>query len=116
MAINKRKLRHTRLRKKISGDAERPRLAVHFSGRHIQAQVIDDTTGTTLCSAHTTQANIKAKPAHANVATAQKIGKIVAEKAASKNITKIVFDRGGFKFHGKVKALADAVREGGINF
>jgi len=114
MATDKRKLRHTRLRKKISGDAERPRLAVHFSGRHIQAQVIDDTAGKTLCSVHTTADDAK-KP-HANVETAQKVGKLVAERASAQNIKQIVFDRGGFKYHGKVKALADAVREAGINF
>ncbi|MEI6032862.1 MAG: 50S ribosomal protein L18 [Verrucomicrobiae bacterium] len=116
-ATDKRKHRHTRLRKKLSGSAERPRLAVHFSGRHITAQVINDENGTTLVSVNTTEADLRsAAKTGANVATAQKVGKLIAERAASKNISKVVFDRGGFQYHGKVKALADAAREGGFEF
>jgi large subunit ribosomal protein L18 len=110
------KLRHTRLRKKVSGTPERPRLAVHFSGKNITAQVIDDETGKTLASANTTEKDLRAGIPRANVETAVKIGKAVAERAKANNITKVVFDRGGFFYHGKVKALADAAREGGLEF
>lgn len=114
---NHRKLRHTRLRKKVSGTAERPRLAVHFSERHITAQIIDDAAGTTVASVHTTESELRAdKNSRANVVTAQKVGKLIAERVSAKNVTKVVFDRGGFKYHGKVKALADAAREGGLEF
>ncbi|MEI6071423.1 MAG: 50S ribosomal protein L18 [Verrucomicrobiae bacterium] len=116
-ATDKRKHRHTRLRKKLAGTAERPRLAIHFSGRHITAQVINDDTGRTLVSVNTTEADLRsADKTGANVATAQKVGKLVAERATSQKITKVVFDRGGFQYHGKVKALADAAREGGFEF
>jgi large subunit ribosomal protein L18 len=116
-ATDKRKLRHTRLRKKLAGTPERPRLAVHFSGRHITAQLIDDSIGKTIVSVNTTEAELRAKPGcRANVATASEVGKLIAERAAAQNITKVVFDRGGFKYHGKVKALADAARDGGFQF
>ncbi|HEY5792905.1 MAG TPA: 50S ribosomal protein L18 [Chthoniobacterales bacterium] len=116
-ATHKRVFRHTRLRKKVSGSEERPRLSVHFSGRHITAQVIDDVSGTTIASAHTTEAEFKSqKGVTANSATAQKVGKLVAERGLAKNVTKVVFDRGGFKYHGKVKALAEAAREAGLQF
>jgi large subunit ribosomal protein L18 len=88
---------------------------VHFSGRNITAQVIDDAAGVTLVSANTTEKDLKATAA-ANVATATKVGKLVAERGAAKNIRKVVFDRGGYKYHGKVKALADAAREAGLEF
>ncbi|SRR5581483_1834241 len=115
--LDSTKLRHTRLRKRISGTTERPRLAVHFSGKNIYAQVIDDTAGTTIASANTTEKEFKSdKKTRANQATAQKIGKTVAERAKAKNISKVVFDRGGFLYHGKVKALADAARESGLEF
>lgn len=111
------RLRHQRLRKKVSGTTERPRLSVHFSGQHIYAQIIDDTIGRTLASANTTEADFRAdKASRPNVATAMKVGKTVAERALGKNINKVVFDRGGFLYHGKVKALADAAREGGLQF
>ena len=116
-ATDKRKLRLTRLRKKLSGTTERPRLSVHFSGRHITAQLIDDTTGNTLVAVNTTETGLRtASKVRANVSGAQMVGKLVAERAASKNIKKVVFDRGGFQYHGKVKALADAAREGGFEF
>jgi large subunit ribosomal protein L18 len=108
-----RKMRHTRVRKKVSGTTERPRLAVHFSGRHITAQVIDDQEGKTIVSANTTEKDLKTG---ANVPNAIKVGKLVAERGAAKNIRKVVFDRGGNKYHGKVKALADAAREAGLEF
>jgi len=111
------KMRHQRLRKKVAGTPERPRLAVHFSGKNIYAQVIDDEAGKTLASASTTEKDLRAgKVPRANVETAVKVGKIVAERARAKNIGKVVFDRGGFIYHGKVKALADAAREGGLEF
>lgn len=113
---NKRRLRHVRLRKKVTGTTERPRLAVHFSERHITAQIIDDSEGKTVASVHTTEADLRSAKASANVATATKVGKLIAERVAGKNVKKVVFDRGGFKYHGKVKALADAAREAGLEF
>jgi len=111
------KLRHQRLRKKVAGTPERPRLAVHFSGKNIYAQVIDDEAGKTLASANTTEKDVRGgKTPRANVETAIQVGKIVAERAKAKSISKVVFDRGGFIYHGKVKALADAAREGGLEF
>src|SRR5437870_741377 len=105
------KLRHRRIRKRVAGTPERPRLAVHFSGKNIYAQVIDDLAGRTLAAANTTEKDFKGeKTTRANQATAAKIGKVLAERARSKNVTKVVFDRGGFLYHGKVKALADAAR------
>jgi large subunit ribosomal protein L18 len=109
------RMRHTRLRKKISGGPDRPRFAVHFSGQHIYAQLIDDEQGRTLVSANTTEATF-GESAKANIATATKVGATIAERARSKNISKVVFDRGGFQYHGKVKALADAAREAGLEF
>ncbi len=112
-----RKRLHLRIRKKISGTAGRPRLAIHFSGKHVYAQVIDDDAGKTLISASTTQKGLlgKSKLA-ANRATAEAVGKIIAELALGKKIDKVVFDRGGFQYQGKVKALADAARAGGLKF
>ena len=107
------KLRHKRIRKKVSGTPERPRLAVNFSGRHIRAQVIDDAKGVTLAAASTQE---KAAKAGANVANAQSVGKLVADRAKKKSISKVVFDRGGFQYMGKVKALADAAHEAGLEF
>jgi large subunit ribosomal protein L18 len=110
-------MRHQRLRKKVAGTPERPRLAVHFSGQHIYAQVIDDDAGRTLAAVSTTEKEFTdVKATRANVATAVKVGKLVAERARTKNVNKVVFDRGGFIYHGKVKALADAAREGGLEF
>ena len=116
-ATSSRKLRHVRLRKKVAGTAERPRLAVHFSGQHITAQVIDDLAGITLASVNTTEESFRKDPSNrANVATAVKVGKLIAERGLAKKIDKVVFDRGGFMYHGKVKALANAAREGGLQF
>ena len=102
---------HTRIRRKVSGTAERPRLSVYRSLDHIYAQVIDDVNGVTLASAST----IKQKTS-GNVAAAKEIGKAVAEAALAKGIKQVVFDRGGFLYHGRVKALADASREAGLEF
>ncbi len=108
---------HTRIRKRVSGTAERPRLAVHFSGKHVYAQVIDDDAGKTLASAGTTEKSLAGKgKAGANRASAEKVGKAVAERLLATKIDQVIFDRGGFQYHGKVKALADAAREGGLKF
>jgi large subunit ribosomal protein L18 len=110
-------MRHERLRKKVAGTPLRPRLCVHFSGQHIYAQVVDDEAGKTLAAVNTTEKEFTSdKASRANKVTATKVGKLVADRAKSKNITKVVFDRGGFIYHGKVKALADAAREGGLEF
>jgi large subunit ribosomal protein L18 len=102
---------HNRIRAKLSGTAERPRLNVYRSLNHIYAQVIDDQAGQTLVSAST----IKMKTG-GNIAAAKEIGKAVAEKAVEKGIKKVVFDRGGYLYHGRIKALADAAREAGLEF
>ena len=104
---------HIRIRKKLSGTAERPRLAVLRSIKHIYVQVIDDRTGKTLVSASSAE---KGGPNGGNVAGANAIGKLVAERAKEKGISAVVFDRGGFLYHGRVKALADAAREAGLQF
>jgi large subunit ribosomal protein L18 len=116
-STSKRRVRHQRLRKKVAGTSERPRLAIHFSQRHITAQVIDDTAGETLASVHTTESGFRSdKKTRSDVTTAAKVGKLIAERGASKQLKKVVFDRGGYKYHGRVKALADAAREGGLEF
>lgn len=108
---------HKRIRKKVTGTADRPRLCVHFSGKHVYAQLVDDDSGKTLIAAASTQKDVLGKNKSAsNRATAEMIGKAVAERARAKKIDNVVFDRGGFIYHGKVKALADAAREGGLKF
>ena len=108
---------HRRIRKRVSGTAERPRLAVHFSGKHVYAQVVDDDAGRTLAAAATTEKELRGKEKNAaNRATAEKVGKAIAERLLAKKVNRVVFDRGGFLYHGKVKALADAAREGGLKF
>jgi large subunit ribosomal protein L18 len=102
---------HSRIRQKMAGTAERPRLNVYRSTNHIYAQVIDDQNGQTLVAAST----IKLKTG-GNVASAKEIGKTIAELAVSKGIKKVVFDRGGYLYHGRVKAVADAAREAGLEF
>lgn len=94
---------------------QRPRLSIHRSGRHIYAQIIDDAAGKTLASASTIEKDARAKSG-ANLDAAVLVGKAVAERAMKAGVTKVVFDRGGFLFHGRVKALADAAREGGLEF
>ena len=105
---------HKRIRRKVSGTTERPRLAIHYSNQHIYAQVIDDSVGRTLVAASTLDKSIE--KASSNVESAQKVGKLIAERAKGSNISNVVFDRGGHLYHGKVKALADAAREGGLQF
>lgn len=104
---------HTRIREKMSGTSERPRLNIYRSLNHIYAQVIDDSKGETLVSASTLAAKLKTG---GNVAAAKEVGKLVAEKAQAKGIKKVVFDRGGYLYHGRIKALADAAREAGLEF
>jgi large subunit ribosomal protein L18 len=105
---------HTRIRKKVSGTAERPRLAVFRSLNHIYAQVIDDVNGKTLASASTTEKDLKSKTG-GNIDAAQKIGKTIAERALAAGVSNVVFDRGGYLYHGRVKALLDATRVAGLN-
>jgi large subunit ribosomal protein L18 len=104
---------HDRIRRKLSGTAARPRLNVYRSVEHIYAQVIDDHKGQTLVSASTLALKLKTG---GNVAAAKEIGKAVAEKAVQKGIKRVVFDRGGYLYHGRIKALADAAREAGLEF
>jgi len=112
-----REKRHARVRKHISGTTERPRLNVYRSLDHIYAQVIDDVKGVTLVSASTIDKAIRAQlGGKTKVEQAQLVGKAIAERALDAGIKSVVFDRGGFKYHGRVKALADASREAGLNF
>ena len=109
--------RHLRVRKRISGSPQRPRLCVFRSLRHIYAQVIDDTKGNTLVSASSLETSgNNGSPSKSKLAVAAAVGKLVAERALATGITQVVFDRGGNKFHGRVKALAEASREGGLKF
>ena len=109
--------KHRKLRNRFSGTAERPRLAVFRSNNHMYAQIIDDTVGNTLVSASTLQSDVKAELEKTNnVEAAAYLGTVIAKKALEKGITSVVFDRGGFIYQGKIKALADAAREAGLNF
>lgn len=112
-----RKRRHDRVRKKVSGTAERPRLNVYRSLDNIYAQVIDDSTGVTLASASSIDHELRAKTdGIKKLEQARLVGELVAKRAKNKGISQVVFDRGGFKFSGRVKALADAAREAGLEF
>ena len=106
--------RHLRVRRKISGTAERPRLCVYRSNTNIYVQVIDDVAGNTLVSASTLDKEIKTK--HANKEAAKELGALIAKKAKAKNIETVVFDRGGYIYHGVIKEIAEAAREGGLKF
>ncbi len=119
--LNKDEVRrriHIRIRKKVKGDAIRPRLAVFRSLKHIYAQIIDDRAGVTLAAASTNEksANPAASGVGGNLAGAKQIGQLVAQRAIEKGVKKVVFDRGGFLYHGRIKALADAAREAGLEF
>jgi len=119
MARSKRDVsirRHWRVREKISGTPERPRLSVRFSGQHIHVQFIDDSKGVTLAAFSSAQPDAKSLNIKANVQGATVAGRVAAEKALQKKITTVVFDRGSRKYHGKVKALADAARQAGLKF
>ena len=108
---------HVRTRKRLIGTPERPRLCVHRSARHIRAQVVEDQSGRTLASASSLDKEVRAKlKGGGNVAASKVVGQVVAERAKSQGIEKVVFDRGGYQYHGRVKALADAAREAGLKF
>ena len=112
-----RKIRHRRVRRKISGTAERPRLNVFRSLRHIYVQVIDDTAGHTLAAASTVDKDVMAKLSGKNKKEqAVIVGKVVADRAQAVGINEVIFDRGGYRYHGRIKALADAAREAGLKF
>jgi large subunit ribosomal protein L18 len=105
------------IRKRITGTAERPRLSIYRSGKHIYAQVIDDMAGRTLASVSTLLADVRGELKHgANIAGAKKVGRAIAEKAKAVGVSLVSFDRNGNRYHGRVKALADAAREGGLKF
>ena len=109
--------KHRRMRHRFSGTAERPRLSVFRSDKHIYAQVIDDVAGKTLCSASTVEKRARAALKYTdNVEAAAYVGKVVGERALEKGIKEVVFDRGGFSYQGKIQALADAAREAGLQF
>ena len=108
-----RKIRHQRVRKHISGTPERPRLVVTRSNRHMVAQVVDDTIGHTLCAASTREEAAKGVEGH-KVGAARKVGELIAERAKALGIETVVFDRGGNKYHGRVAAVAEGAREGGL--
>lgn len=110
--VNKRLKNRARIRKKVDGSVERPRLAVFRSGKHIYAQIVDDSSGKTLASYSTLEGELKNK----NIETAKKVGAEVAKRALAKNIKSVVFDRSGYVFHGRVRAVADGAREAGLSF
>ncbi|WP_168176078.1 50S ribosomal protein L18 [Mycobacterium sp. ST-F2] len=107
--------RHARLRKKVAGTAERPRLMVNRSSRHIHVQVIDDLTGTTLAAASSIEADVRAVDGDKK-AVSTRVGQLIAERAKAAGISEVVFDRGGYSYGGRIAALADAAREGGLTF
>ncbi|NLL70025.1 MAG: 50S ribosomal protein L18 [Epulopiscium sp.] len=109
--------KHQRMRHYITGTSEKPRLCVFKSGKHIYAQVIDDTKGHTLVAASTVEADIKSRVSNtSNVEAATVVGEVIGQRAKEKGIEQVIFDRGGFIYHGKIKALADAAREAGLDF
>ena len=115
--INRKAVRakvHRRIRRKLSGTASRPRLAVYFSNRHVYAQIIDDVAGNTLVAASSLDKEIEGNGG--NKAAARAVGKLVAERAKAKGIDVVVFDRGGYLYHGRVAELAEGAREGGLEF
>lgn len=112
-----RKKRHRRVRYKVSGTAERPRLNVSRSIQHIYAQLIDDTSGRTLAAASTVDASLRGSlKSGGNIEAAKAVGKLIAERGQEKGVLAVVFDRGGYKYHGRVQALADSAREAGLQF
>jgi large subunit ribosomal protein L18 len=108
---------HVRMRKRIIGTEERPRLCVHRTSRHVRAQVIDDNTGNTIVSASSLDKEVRASiKSGGNVAASKAVGKAIAERARAKGVEQVVFDRGGYQYHGRVQALAEAAREAGLKF
>lgn len=115
--IKARQARHMRVRKRVHGTAESPRLCVHKSNRHIVAQIIDDETGNTLVSASTVEPSIRGELEHTcNKDAAKYVGDVIGKRALEKGLKTVVFDRGGYKYHGRVKELADAARAAGLEF
>ncbi len=110
--VTKRMKNKARIRKKVDGDQERPRLCVYRSGRHVYAQIIDDAAGKTLVAFSTLEGNLKSK----NIENAKQVGAELAKRAMGKNIKSVVFDRSGYVFHGRIKAVADGAREAGLSF
>ena len=108
--------RHRRVRKHVHGTAERPRLAVYRSNKHISAQVIDDDRGHTLAAASSTETDLRSAGSGGSVAAAERVGALVAERAKAAGVTAVVFDRGGYAYHGRVAAIAEAARNGGLDF
>ncbi len=108
---------HVRIRQRIAGTSERPRLCVHRSSRHIRAQVVDDQTGRTIASASSLDTDVKKTlKGGGNIVASKVVGKAIAERARAKGVEKVVFDRGGYQYHGRVQALAEAAREAGLQF
>jgi len=108
---------HVRMRKKMAGTSERPRLCVHRSTKHIRAQVIDDNTARTIVSASSLDKEVRSQiKGGGNIAASKVVGKTIAERARAKGVEKVVFDRGGYQYHGRVQALAEAAREAGLKF
>jgi large subunit ribosomal protein L18 len=115
--LSERKARHLRVRKRVSGTPERLRLNVFRSSAHIYAQIIDDTKGETLAAASSIDTALRSDlEGQAKLAKSTAVGKLIAERALAKGITRVVFDRGGYRYHGRIKAVADAAREGGLDF
>jgi large subunit ribosomal protein L18 len=108
--------RHRRVRKKVVGTAERPRLAVHRSKKHITVQLIDDDAGRTIASASTIESEVRGSGSGSTVAAATKVGRVVAQRAKAAGVSKVVYDRGGYLYHGRVAAVAEAAREAGLEF
>ncbi len=108
--------RHRRVRKKVAGTAARPRLAVHRSNKHITVQLIDDDAGRTIASASTTESEVRGSGSGSTVAAATKVGQVVAQRAKAAGVSKVVYDRGGYLYHGRVAAVAEAAREAGLEF
>lgn len=116
MDVVARQRRHARIRKKIFGTKERPRLSVFKSLNHIYAQIVDDTAGHTLCAASSLEKEAALTGHKGNVAAARAVGALLGKRAVSAGIKRVVFDRGGYRYHGRIKALADAAREAGLEF
>ncbi|MER3402187.1 MAG: 50S ribosomal protein L18 [Armatimonadota bacterium] len=117
IAREKRLIRHRRIRRRLMGTAERPRLCVYKSLKHMHAQIIDDTVGRTLVAASTTEPVLREKlQSTGNIAAAEAVGELIAQRALEKGIQQVVFDRGGFLYHGRIAALADAARKAGLKF
>jgi large subunit ribosomal protein L18 len=114
--LESRKRRHHRVRKKITGTPDRPRLAVFRSNRHLVLQVIDDVAGHTLAAASTVETDVRSAGSTGSIDAATRVGALIGERARAAGVSKVVFDRGGFLFHGRIKAAADAAREAGLEF